>query len=425
MGSSIFISTPWALLALFCAILCLAFDGARYFVQRLGAVKLRRWAAEPTMRGGDWFEYDPDKFALVSGALLQTAMMTGLGATIAAIEGPTTPVAALLAVVVWIALFTGWKFVLALLPEEIAEHSLRSLIAISHVFYYLFWPILFPLRWTINRVETRRDEITADDEVSDDEVRAYIDVGEEEGILEEGEGKLVQSIVDFGDRIAREAMTPRVELQAFDVNGSFDALARLFGETKYSRIPVYERDVDHVVGIVHVKDLFDIVLKGETRSVRELMRQAYFVSETKLLFELLREFQTEHIQVAIVVDEFGGTAGLVSIEDVVEEIVGDISDEHEDEEATVVEIEPGVYLVNGMTRTENIRDVFGVDIDDEGYETVAGLIFTATGRVPKVSEVVRKNGLVFEVERADRKRIYRVRVTRDVAVPAVSVAERA
>jgi putative hemolysin len=277
----------------------------------------------------------------------------------------------------------------------------------------------------MKRVETRRDELTADDEVTDDEVRAYIDVGEEEGILEEGEGKLVQSIVDFGDRIAREVMTPRVEIQAMDVNGTTQALARLFSDTKYSRIPIYERDVDHIVGIVHVKDLFDVVLKGETRTVRELMRPAYFVSETKPVIELLREFQTEHIQVAIIVDEFGGTAGLASIEDVVEEIVGDISDEHEDEEATVVEVEPGIYLVNGMTRTESIRDVFGIDIDDEGYETVAGLIFTATGRIPKVAEIVRKNGLLFEVERADRKRIYRVRVTREAAVPAESLAEKA
>ncbi len=425
MGSSLSISTPWALLAAFCALLCLAFDGARYFVHRLGAVKLRRWAAEPSMRGGEWFEYDPDKFVLVSGALLQTAMLTGLGATIAAIDGPSTPIIALIAVAVWILLFAAWKFVLALVPEAIAEPSLRSLIAISHVFYYLFWPLLFPLRWTMSRVEARRDENTAGDEVSDDEVRAYIDVGEEEGILEEGEGRLVQSIVDFGDRIAREVMTPRVEIQAFDVSGSTPALAALFSETKYSRIPVFERDVDHVVGIVHVKDLFDVVLKGESRSVRELMRPAYFVSETKPIIELLREFQTEHIQVAIVVDEFGGTAGLASIEDVVEEIVGDIADEHEDVEASVVEVEPGVFLVNGMTRIENLQELFGVDIEDEGYETVAGLIFTATGHVPKVAEIVKKGGLVFEVERADRKRIYRVRVVRDRALVTEAVTEKA
>lgn len=425
MGSSFAISTPWALLAAFFAVLCLAFDGARYFVQRMGSVKLRRWATEPGMRGGEWFEYDPDKFSLVSGALLQTSMLTGLGATIAAIEGPNTPITALIAAVCWILLFAAWKFVLAMLPEAVAEPSLRSLIAISHVFYYLFWPLLFPLRWTMNRVEARRDESTADDEVSDDEVRAYIDVGEEEGILEEGEGRLVQSIVDFGDRIAREVMTPRVEIQAFDVNGSTAALAALFSETKYSRIPVYERDVDHVVGIVHVKDLFDVVLKGESRTVRELMRPAYFVSETKPIIELLREFQTEHIQVAIVVDEFGGTAGMASIEDVVEEIVGDIADEHEDEEASVVEIEPGVFLVNGMTRIESLQEVFGVDIEDEGYETVAGLIFTATGHVPKVAEVVKKGGLVFEVERADRKRIYRVRVVRDPAYAVEPVTEKA
>ena len=167
------------------------------------------------------------------------------------------------------------------------------------------------------------------------------------------------------------------------------------------------------IWIVHIKDLFDALLRPEKRSLRDLARPAYFVPETKLVSELLREFQIEHLQIAVVVDEYGGTAGLITIEDIIEEIVGDISDEHEDTEESVVEVENGVYLVNGMFRVDSLEELMHAEIRGDGYETVAGLIFTSLGRVPTVGETVRKNGVMFEVERADRKRIYRVRVSRE------------
>jgi putative hemolysin len=249
--------------------------------------------------------------------------------------------------------------------------------------------------------------------VSDEEVQAYIDVGEEAGVIEPAEGKLLQSIVDFGDRLAHEIMTPRIDVLAFDARQQIEILAKMFSESKYSRIPIYETSIDQITGIVHIKELFDAILKNETKSVQELARPPYFVLETKRVSELLREFQSEHLQIAVVVDEYGGTAGIITTEDIVEEIVGEIADEHEDEEATVVEIADNTYLVSGSLRVEELEEKLDANLAGDDYETVAGLIFTTLGRVPKVGATITRNGFRFEVERADRRRIYRVRVSRD------------
>jgi len=156
-----------------------------------------------------------------------------------------------------------------------------------------------------------------------------------------------------------------------------------------------------------------VILKGQKKSVADLARPPYFVAESKKVSELLREFQSEHLQVAVVVDEFGGTAGLITIEDVIEEIVGEIADEHEEDEATIVDLGGGEYLVSGSLRIDALEQTIDADLAGDGYETAAGLIVTTLGRIPKNGAVVKKNGFQFIVDRADRRRIYRVRVLRD------------
>lgn len=417
MGSTLSISHSW-LLALGCALLFLLFDTVRFFLHHVSPVRLRHWSgADPHVeRGGRWFQYNKPHFSLIAGTLLQIALVCGVAFTASALLSRGLVTAVLGSIVSWLLLLIVWKFVLALVPEHRAELALRSLIPVSHVFYMLFSPVLFPLRLLLKRIGRRREDEWEEEEPSEEEVQEYIDVGEEEGIFEEGEGKLVQSIVEFGDRIAREVVTPRVDIVAFSADASIDELARLFSESKYSRIPVFERDIDHIIGIVHIKDVFDVHLKGSDRSIRNIARPAYFVAETKKVYDLLREFQIERIQIAVVIDEYGGTAGLISIEDLLEEIVGEIADEHEDsDEPGFVEVEEGAYLVNGLLKIETLEEVTGISIQREGddYETVAGLIFKETGRVPRVGESVRRNGLIFAVDRADRKRIFRVRVEPD------------
>jgi len=403
----------WIVAAAICGLLFLIFDAARYFAQQLGPVGLRRLATndDETERESRWRRFDYENFQLVSGSLLQIALIVAVASTAIAFDGnrPITT-ATLLACAVWLPIVMLYKFGLALVPDYAGELILRAIIPISHFFYVLFWPVLHPLRRLTARIDADAEE---DEETTDEEVQAYIDVGEEEGILEPAEGKLLQSIVDFGDRVAREIMTPRIDVMAFEANKSIEELAKLFSESKYARIPIYRDSIDQIVGIVHIKDLFDAILRGEKKSAAELARPPYVVSETKKVDELLREFQSEHIQVAVVVDEYGGTAGIVTIEDIIEEIVGEIADEHEEEEPTIVDVGDGTYLVSGLLRVEMLEERLGTELRDENYETVAGLIFTTLGRVPQVGARVTKNGWRFVVDRADRKRIYRVKVEPD------------
>lgn len=414
MGSSLS-SGQWGAVAIVCGALFLIFDAVRAFVQQVSPVTLRRWSGDPDVEHANrWLHYDPKNLQLVSGTMLQVTLILAYASTVIALDRRPLSEGCIHAAAIWILILIIWKFALALVPEDIGEWVLRKLIPFSHFFYYLFWPVTYPMRRMFARLERQEEEAAEDEEVTDEEVQAFIDVGEEEGILEGGEGKMIQSVVEFGDRMARELMTPRIDVLAFDAHKPIDDLARLFSESKYSRIPIYTESIDAITGIVHVKEVFDGVWKGDkTKSIAEIARPPYFVSETKNVAELLREFQSEHIQVAVVVDEYGGTAGIITIEDIIEEIVGDISDEHEDIESTVVDLGNGEYLVSGMLRVDTLEEMLDVDLAGDDYETVAGMIFTSLGRVPKSGTALTKNGFRFLVERADRRRIYRVRVSRD------------
>lgn len=412
MGSTVpHLHAHWVILSALFGILFLIFDAFRSFVFQIGPVRLRR--LETDEGHARWTQYDAQNFQLVSGALLQIALLVAVGSTVMVFDEGTFGSAVVCAVVIWALIVMAWKFVLALIPEEWTEMALKVLIPISHFFYYLFWPVLFPLRRLLERLDRDDDAADDDEEVTAEEVQAYIDVGEEEGIIEPSEGKLLASIVDFGDRLAHELMTPRIDVLAFDAKKPIEELARLFSESKYARIPIYEESIDRITGIVHVKDILDAVLRGDDKPVSSLARPPYFVSETKKVSELLREFQSEHVQVAVVVDEYGGTAGIITIEDIVEEIVGEIADEHEDDEATVVDLGDDQWLVSGLLRIEALEEILDADFEGDDYETVAGLIFTTLGRIPGVGAVVTKNGFRFEVDRADRRRIYRVKVSKD------------
>ena len=404
----------WVAAAVVSGLFFLICDAARFFVQQVSPVTLRRWSgAEPDAESGSrWFAYDSRNLHLMSGALLQLSLIVAIASTVMALQLPIGEAIAT-ASILWLFIMIVWKFALALVPEDIGEMILKQMIPVSHFFYYFFWPVLFPLRRMFARLEQQEEQETEPEQVTDEEVQAFIDVGEDEGILEPSEGKMIHSVVEFGDRLARELMTPRIDVLAFNARGALEDLARLFSESKYSRIPIYQESIDSITGIVHIKEVFDAMVKKESKTIAELARPPFFVSETKKVSDLLREFQSEHVQVAVVVDEFGGTAGMITIEDIVEDIVGDIGDEHEGVEATVVDLGNDEYLVSGLLRVETLEEMLDAHFAGEDYETVAGMIFTILGRVPKSGTVVAKNGYRFEVDRADRRRIHRVKISRD------------
>lgn len=412
MGSSVpHLHIHWVLIAIVCGVIYLIFDALRSFALQLSPVRMRRLSSDADEGGARWTYFDVEDFQLVSGAFVQVSLVIGVGVTTMIFDESGFGGAVFTSVAIWTVTVLLWKFILALVPEDTGEVILRALLPFSRTMYYLFWPVLYPLRRLLKRLD--KDNGDDEEEVTDEEVQAYIDVGEEEGIIEPSEGKLLQSIVDFGDRLAHEIMTPRIDVHAFDARRPLAELAKLFSESKYARIPIYEQSIDQITGIVHVKDLLDALLRNEPRNVASFARPPYFVSETKKVSELLREFQSEHLQIAIVVDEYGGTAGIITTEDIIEEIVGEIADEHEDEEATIVEVGDDTWLVSGLLRVDALESTLDSELSGDDYETVAGLIFTTLGRVPAVGTIVTKNGWLFEVERADRRRIYRVKVRKD------------
>ncbi len=258
-------------------------------------------------------------------------------------------------------------------------------------------------------VSVNRDEVNDDGEVING--TALNDDDPTTGHQEER--KLLKSIVDFGDTLVREVMTPRPDIVAIDADATLDDLRALFREQEYSRIPVFREGLDNILGLVYVKDL--ILLGDAPRGDQPIinhLRPAHFVPETKLVSELLREFQHQRIQSAIVVDEYGGTAGLVTLEDLVEEIVGEIRDEYDVEAEPVVDEGNGTFVFSGAADVDEIADHLHVPIEREGFETVGGFLLSHLGHVPTVGETFDIDGLHVEVIDAERRRVRKVRMSR-------------
>jgi len=252
-----------------------------------------------------------------------------------------------------------------------------------------------------------------EEEASEAEIQAYLEAGAEAGIFEGEEGEFVESLVDFFDTVVREVMTPRTDMVTVSNEIDFRELLRVFAESRKSRIPVYQETVDRILGVVHVKNLVEPRLEGSEPSVTELARECLVVPESKPLGELLRDFQREYQQMAIVVDEYGGTSGLVTLEDILEEIVGEIEDEHDPKQPPEwQELKSGVFRLQGRASLEVLQELLGVDVVEDDMDTVGGFVFARHGTVPEAgTEVVDEaHNLVFTVDEMEERRIVSVTV---------------
>jgi len=262
-------------------------------------------------------------------------------------------------------------------------------------------------------------------EEANEVAKAVISSAEEEGIIEGEERRLLQSIVDFGDTLVREVMTPRPDIVAVREEATIGELRAVFAEQEYSRFPVFNESLDNIAGFVFIKDVF--ALGAGTKDdapIRPLIRTAVVVPETKRVPELLKQFQRQQTQCAIVVDEYGGTAGLVTIEDLLEEIVGEIRDEYDVETEPIVDEGRGRFLFSGKVNVDEIAQRLSVDIERDGFETVGGYLMAHIGRVPAVGERFDFDGLTVEIVDAERRRINRVRICRkEKPAPAEDAAD--
>ena len=251
-------------------------------------------------------------------------------------------------------------------------------------------------------------------EITEEDLITLIEAGKDEGVIEEEEKKMIRNIFEFGDTMVKEVMIPRVDMDCISSDTKLNSILKLIKRMGHSRIPVYEETIDNIIGILYAKDLLGIYEKWYTSKekfdLKEIIREAYFVPENKKIDDLLDIFQRDKIQIAIAIDEYGGTAGLVTMEDVVEEVVGEIIDEY-DKEIKLFEItEDNTVIADGNISIEKINDILNIEIPENDFETLGGFIFDLLGRVPKKNEKIKYQNFQMVIERVAKNRIRRVKI---------------
>jgi len=299
------------------------------------------------------------------------------------------------------------------------ERSLLFLLPIVRPLYAVATVLTSPISGVFKRKDGQKldqtftpDSATDEDDGSDD-LQALMEVGEAEGILEGEEREMIESMFEFSETRTGEIMTPRTEICAISNDSTVKQARDLMIDEKYSRLPVYRESIDNIEGILYVRDLLQAWGEGkDSAPIADILRDAYFVPETKSAADLLKSMQSNHVQFAVVIDEYGGVAGIVTVEDILEEIVGEIEDEdiEEEEIIEIVDGGEGYWDVLGSTEIDKIERLFNIELENEEFTTIAGLVTSQIGYVPKPGEKVTTNGLDVEVLRSDEKRVELLRI---------------
>jgi putative hemolysin len=319
------------------------------------------------------------------------------------------------------------QFFPALLLARAPGTWVLPFVPLVRLLLFIIWPVQAVLELLISVLHLSEEaEVQTPADEQQQAIEAFVDAATEEGIIEQDEARLIESVVEFGDKRVRDVMTPRPDVIAIRASASLEELGELVVDTKFSRLPVYEKSLDDIVGIVMARDMLEVPDRDAAhRTVRELMRPALFVPETKFGSELLKEMQRKNQQMAIVIDEYGLMAGVVTVEDLVEEIVGEIGEEDRTPAPDVVREASGALIMRGSVQLDKVNELFGVQLDasmqHSAATTIAGLLNSVAGHVPRTGEIVDADGLRFEVLEANQRKVLRVRA-RPVPSAAASSA---
>jgi len=294
-------------------------------------------------------------------------------------------------------------------PIEIISIGLFPLIKV-------FKAVIIVLYYFIGKKSTREKK-----EITEEDLITLIDAGKDEGVIEEEENEMIRNIFDFSDTMVKEVMIPRVDMACIPSDTKLNSILKLIKKVGHSRIPVYEETIDNIIGILYAKDLLGIYerwyISKEKFDLKQIIRKTYFVPENKKIDDLLDIFQKDKIQIAIAIDEYGGTAGLITMEDVVEEVVGEIIDEY-DKEIKLFEItEDNTVIADGNIDIEKINEILNIDIPENGFETLGGFIFDLLGKVPIKGEKIKYHNLQIVIEKVVKNRIRRVRIIKELQQP--------
>ena len=321
-----------------------------------------------------------------------------------------------------IGIATGVLTLLILIFGEITPKNIATRFAERVCFAYIkpiYWitVIFTPLIFIVNKISfgmmklfgmkyTGKERI-----MTENELLTIIDVSHEEGVLESEEKEMINNVVDFGDSLAKDVMVPRIDMTSVPINISYDALRDVFKKDMYSRLPVYEETKDNVVGIVTLKDFFKYEGSKETFKLTDLLREPYFTYEYQKTSDLLIQMRENSINISIVLDEYGATAGIITLEDLLEQIVGEIRDEYDDDEKDPIQkLSTSEYLVDGSTRLDDINETFGCHIESDDYDSIAGHMINVLEHIPTEGEEITEDYIRFVIEKMDKNRIDTIHV---------------
>ena len=302
-------------------------------------------------------------------------------------------------------------------PKTIAANSPEKVAVVVSKPISIIMKITKPIVWVFNLLTGIIFKIMGIDNdgvkpfITEEELKAMVNVSHEEGVLEMEEREIINNVFQFGDMQAKEAMIQRLDMVAIDIEDSYDEIIELFKSEKLSRLPVYQESIDDIVGILNIK--YIIFLSDEeieNFDIKDYVREAFFTYEFKKITQLLEEMKKEKTQMAIVVDEYGGTAGLLTIEDLVEVIVGDIDDEYDEEEEEIVKINDNEYLVEGSTKISDVNEQLGINLESEEFDSIGGFIIGYLKRIPEENEIIEVEDVKFKVESIDKNRINKIRI---------------
>ena len=304
-----------------------------------------------------------------------------------------------------------------IIPKCLGIEKCDSISLHTAIILKIFTFALYPLVFLFSGIKTAFLKILKvkkdSPSVTEDELKYIVESIEEEGILEEEESEMVQSALEFDEKTAQEILTPRVDVVAVDVNDDIDDIKNIMFEERYTRVPVYEDNIDNIIGILHAKDFLEKLITGEKFSIRDIMTKPHFIYKSAKLSKILNNFKENRLHIAIVTDEYGGTLGIVTMEDLIEEIVGDIWDEDEEIEKDCVKLKSGSYLVSGDMNLDELFDILDFRPSEEiKSNSAGGFIVEQLGEIPKKNQKVIYDCLVFEVKRIKNNRILSIIVTK-------------
>lgn len=297
--------------------------------------------------------------------------------------------------------------------EKIALFSIKPII----IFMKISLPFVNILTYSTNFLLKILgiDYKNIEEKISEEEIKKMIDLGEETGVFNSTEKEMINSIFDFDNTLAKEIMTPRTSVFAMDINDSPKRLINNMLEERYSRVPIYEDDIDNIIGILHIKDMFSIINKENIKKedLINILRAPYFIPETKAIDSLFKEMQTNKSYISILIDEYGGFSGIVTMEDLIEEVMGNIFDEYdEDNTEEIIKIDANTFLLDASITIDNLNEKLNLELPSENFDTLGGFILDITGAIPKcnVSSQIEYNNLIFKIEKVSNNRIEKIKL---------------